>query len=98
VADAPLPLLFIEGGWPSDAASTPVISTPEMQRRYLKRQALILERAGAVAWFQISFTDLDSAAWGASTGLFARIGLVDEALVPKPALADWDELLRRRLR
>jgi hypothetical protein len=96
VANARLPLLFIEGGWPSDAQSAPVNSSPEMQRRYIRRQAALLDNATAVAWFQISFTDLDTAAWGPGVAVFSRIGLADATLAAKPALADWDELLRRR--
>jgi len=93
VADAPLPLLVIEGGWPSDAASG---SSPELQRRYLRRQAMLLDGVRAVGWFQISFTDLDVAAWPFDVAAFSRLGLVDTALEAKPALADWDEILHRR--
>jgi hypothetical protein len=92
----PLPLLAIEGGWPSDAGSG-VASSPDMQRRYIRRQAALLDQARAVAWFQITFTDLDDAAWPAGVRPFARLGLVDAALQPKPALTDWDEVLMRRL-
>jgi hypothetical protein len=95
IESAPLPVVFVEGGWPSDAGSGPNPSTPDTQRRYVRRQAELLDRIPAVAWFQISFTDLDEAAWGSGVRPFARIGLVDTALNPKPALADWDDLLRR---
>lgn len=41
-ADAPLPLVVIEGGWPSvDVAG--VVSSPDEQRRYIERQPLMLE-------------------------------------------------------
>jgi len=96
VADAPVPELVLEGGWPSVAAGA-VASTPELQARYLRRQAEILDRAQAVALFQITFTDLDLAAAppppGSILPLFAHLGLVDSALGAKPALAVWDSLL-----
>lgn len=92
----PLPLLAVKGGWPSDAGSG-IASSPRLQRRYIRRQAMLLDQAHALAWFQISFTDLDETAWPAGVRPFARLGLVDTALSAKPALADWDELLGRRL-
>ena len=95
VVAAPLPLLVIEGGWPSDAASG-IVSSPQMQQRYLLRQAQLLDAARAVAWFQINFTDLDETQYP-GTRLFARLGLVDTALAPKPALGDWDAI-RSRMR
>lgn len=96
VADAPVPELVLEGGWPSVAAGA-VASTPELQARYIRRQAEILDQAQAVALFQITFTDLDLAAAppppGSILPLFAHLGLVDSALGAKPALAVWDSLL-----
>lgn len=91
-----LPLQQIEGGWPSDAGSG-VASSPEVQRRYIRRVAALLDQARAIGWFQINFTDLDDAAWPAGVRPFARLGLVDAALQAKPALADWDEIRARRL-
>lgn len=101
VAGQPLPELVLEGGWPSVAAGG-VASTPEMQARYIRRQAAILDAAGAAAVFQITFTDLDLNAAppppGSSLPLFAHLGLVDSALGPKPALAVWDSVLALDLR
>ncbi len=92
----PLPELVLEGGWPSVPAGA-VASTPELQARYIRRQAQILDRAGAIALFQITFTDLDLSAAppppGSILPLFAHLGLVDSALGAKPALAVWDSLL-----
>ena len=91
-----LPMLVIEGGWPSDTAG--VVSNPAMQSRYITRHAAIQDRAGTVAWFQITFTDLDEAAYGFPPGAltpFAFNGLVDVNLVPKPALATWDAVFVR---
>ena len=96
VAGAPLPELVLEGGWPSVAAGG-VSSTPELQARYIRRHAEILDAAQAAAVFQITFTDLDLSASppppGSVLPLFAHLGLVDSALAPKPALAVWDSVL-----
>jgi hypothetical protein len=68
-----------------------------LQARYIRRQAALLERAGAVAVFQITLTDLDLSASppppGSVLPLFAHLGLVDSAFAAKPALAVWDSLL-----
>jgi hypothetical protein len=92
----PLPELVLEGGWPSIPAGA-VASTPELQARYIRRHAQILDHAAAVALFQITFTDLDLSAepppQGSVLPLFAHLGLVDSALGPKPALSTWDSLL-----
>jgi hypothetical protein len=96
IEDAPLPVLVLEGGWPSVAAGG-VNSTPELQSRYIRRHAEILAGANAAALFQITFTDLDLSAAppppGSVLPLFAHLGLVDSALGRKPALAVWDSLL-----
>jgi hypothetical protein len=96
VADSPIPELVLEGGWPSVAAG-PVSSTAEMQSRYVRRHAAILDAAQAVAVFQITFTDLDLSAAPpppeSILPLFTHLGLVDSALGPKPALTVWDSLL-----
>jgi hypothetical protein len=101
VADAPIPELVLEGGWPSVAAG-PVSSTTELQSRYVRRHAAILDAADAVAVFQITFTDLDLSAAppppGSNLPLFAHLGLVDSALGAKPALTVWDSLLALELR
>lgn len=96
VADQPLPEVVLEGGWPSVAAGG-VSSTPELQARYIRRHAEILDAAQAAAVFQITFTDLDLSASPpppeSVLPLFAHLGLVDSALAPKPALAVWDSVL-----
>jgi hypothetical protein len=96
VAGQPLPEVVLEGGWPSVAAGG-VTSTPELQARYIRRHAEILDAAQAAAVFQITFTDLDLSASppppGSVLPLFAHLGLVDSALAPKPALAVWDSVL-----
>ena len=90
-----LPVLVVEGGWTSASVST-VVSTPEKQAAYLRRQSELLERAEALFVFQLTFTDLDLASFPpplpANLGFFAFLGLVDDDLNPKPALGVWDSL------
>jgi hypothetical protein len=94
--EAPLPLLVIEGGWPSVSVAG-AQSSPDEQRRYIERQAAMLEAARAQAWFQITFSDLDVAAFPPGILPFASLGLVDALLQPKPALQAWDDAFRRPL-
>jgi hypothetical protein len=94
----PLPMLVIEGGWPSVPSGAATASTPQMQSRYIARHARIQDQAGTVGWFQITFTDIDEAAYGFPPGAltpFAHLGLVDVNLAPKPALAAWDAVFAR---
>ena len=90
-----LPVLVVEGGWTSASVST-VVSSPEKQAAYIRRQAALLERAEALFVFQLTFTDLDLAGFPpplpANLSFFAFLGLVDDDLNPKPALAVWDSL------
>jgi len=94
---APLPVVVLEGGWPSVPAGA-VNSTPQLQSRYIHRHAELLDQADAVGLFQITFTDLDLTAIpqppGSILPLFASLCLVDTAL-PKPALAAWDSIYQR---
>jgi len=96
-----LPVMVVEGGWPSMSAAGFVTSAVE-QARYIHRQGQLLDRAAAVGVFQLTFTDLDLVAAppppGSILPLFATLGLVDTALIPKPALASWDSLFDRRLK
>ncbi len=96
-----LPVLVLEGGWPSVPVNANG-STPALQAKYLARQARLLNAAGAVGLFQITFTDFDLSQFPPSTvpGLtpFAHLGLVDSVLGPKPALATWDSVLARPYR
>ena len=96
-----LPLLVVEGGWPSGSAPGFFKSSPEMQTRYLRRQSQLLSEANALAVFQLSFADLDLASFPkpvpAILPLFATLGLVDSNLKPKPSLSTWDSLFSRTL-
>lgn len=95
---APLPLVILEGGWPSVPAGN-ALSTPAMQARYIERQGRIIDASEVAGLFQITFTDLDVSALpppvDSSIVPFAHLGLVDSVLDPKPALTAWDSLLAR---
>ena len=93
---APIPMMVIEGGWSSVTVS-PTVTDEAMQRRYIERHEAILDKAGAIGWFQITFTDIDLAAIGLppSAAPFAYLGLVDVNLQPKPALSAWDAAFHR---
>lgn len=94
-------MLVVEGGWTSASVST-VVSSEAKQRRYLERQARLLDAVDARFLFQLTFTDLDLSTFPPplppNLGFFAFLGLVDAELNPKPALNVWDSLyaLRRR--
>jgi len=96
-----VPVFVAEGGWTSASFASPAVSsTPALQAEYLARQDQLLERAGGVALFQLTFTDLDLASYPPQPPtsilpLFASNGLVDPELAPKPALAAWDRLFAR---
>jgi hypothetical protein len=94
VETQPLPVMVIEGGWSSETVS-PNPSTREIQRRYIRRHAELLDRVAAIAWFQLTFTDLDLASWPPGVAPFAYLGLVDTQYQPKPALGEWDAVFRR---
>jgi len=94
VAGDPLPVLVLEGGWPSVTVGA-VAGTPAMQADYIRRMDTLLGATEAAGWFQITFTDLDLAAWPAGLAPFAHNGLVDVDLEAKPALAAWSALLGR---
>ena len=89
-----LPVIVTEGGWSSVTVSS-TATTPAMQRRYIVRQAQLIDQVTALGWFQLTFTDLDLAVWPPQVAPFAYLGLVDTNLNPKPALAPWDSLFRR---
>jgi hypothetical protein len=96
-----LPVMVVEGGWPSASVRGVFSSSPEMQARYIARQSELLDAAKAIAVFQLSFTDLDLGSFPkpvpAILPLFATLGLVDSNLRPKPALAIWDKVYARPL-
>jgi hypothetical protein len=101
VAGTSLPVFVAEGGWTSASVGA-VVSTPELQRRYLPKQAALLDSVSAIAWLQLLHADPDLTQWPppipTNLPLFTSIGLVDSNFVPKPALAEWDALFARPLR
>jgi len=96
-----LPLMVVEGGWPSASVRGAFSSSSEMQARYIARQSKLLNEANAIAVFQLSFTDLDLGSFPKPVPtilpLFATLGLVDTQLRPKSALVAWDKIYARRL-
>jgi hypothetical protein len=96
-----LPVMVVEGGWPSASVRGVFSSSPEMQARYIARQSQLLEQANAIGVFQLSFTDLDLGSFPKPVPtilpLFATLGLVDVNLRPKLALAAWDTIFARHL-
>jgi hypothetical protein len=96
-----LPVLIVEGGWPSASVRGTFTSSPALQARYLSRQSALLADANAIAAFQLTFADLDLASFPKPVPrilpLFATLGLVDSNLQPKPALNTWDSIFARRL-
>jgi hypothetical protein len=96
VVASPVPVMVLEGGWPSVSVGT-IASSPTLQSRYIHRQAELHDATMAKGVFQITFTDLDPSIFppGSTLPLFATLGLVDTALHPKPALAAWDSILAR---
>ncbi len=96
-----LPLMVVEGGWPSASVRGVFSSSPEMQASYIARQSELLDSAKAIGVFQLSFTDLDLASFPkpvpAILPLFATLGLVDTNLKAKPALTTWDKVYARPL-
>ena len=96
-----LPVMVVEGGWPSASVRGVFSSSPDVQARYVARQSQLLDEAKAIGVFQLSFTDLDLGSFPkpvpAILPLFATLGLVDVNLKPKPSLNTWDKIFARRL-
>jgi len=96
-----IPVFVAEGGWTSESiriAPFVINSSPEKQRDYISRHHQLLNTVKAIGYFQLVFTDLDLAALPPEVNdnirFFAFLGLVDKALEPKPALAEWDKLFQ----
>src|SRR5881394_103423 len=93
-----LPVLVVEGGWPSISVGS-IASSPSEQARYVTRQEALLDSANANGVFQLTFFDLDlstdSQPPGSILPLFTHLGLADSAMRAKPALATWDDVRKR---
>ena len=99
---ATLPVLGVEGGWPSVSVGG-VMSSPAEEARYITQQARLLDSARARGVFQLTFYDLDLRGFppqppGSVLPLFTHLGLADSAMDAKPALASWDSTVRRPYR
>lgn len=96
-----LPMMVTEGGWTSSTSGS-VRSDPQVQARYIRLHASLLDSVQAKAWLQLLFADLDLDTWPKplpeNLPLFAHIGLTDTRFAAKPALAEWDALRTRALR
>lgn len=100
-AEAHMPVRVVEGGWASVTLGA-IASSPAEQARYIRRQMALLDSAKANAVFQLDYTDLDLSSFPqpqpAILPLFATLGLVDTAFVPKSARAAWDSAFARPYR
>jgi hypothetical protein len=97
-----LPVIVAEGGWTSASVGS-VQSNPGTQAKYVRRLEKLADAAKAVAVFQLNYTDIDVAAYGAAitnptVTLFASIGFADVNLGAKPALSMWDSVFARPLK
>jgi hypothetical protein len=101
-----LPVFVSEGGWTSQSitgfSGMAINSSPLIQAQYIDRQDQLLAQTGAIAWFQLTFTDIDLSslppALASSLQYFAYLGLVDSNLQPRLALASWDSLYKKMLK
>ena len=95
-----LPVMVVEGGWTSASVGA-IVSSPEIEARYITRHATLLDSVHAIGVLQLQFADLDLSTYPmpqpANLPLFASLGLTDSNFNPKPALAAWDALHGRRL-
>jgi hypothetical protein len=99
-----LPVMVTESGWISTQITGfnggLITGTPASQQKYIDRQAVLLNQAKAISWFQLTFTDIDFSALPPSTPqnlqYFTTIGLVDTSFQPKPALSSWDSIFRHQ--
>lgn len=99
-----LPVIVSEGGWMSEGAGS-FVSSPQLQARYIRRQADLLDSVQAYAVIQLLFTDIDLSSvpepYPDTLPLFISLGLMEldgNTFVAKPALAVWDELFARALK
>lgn len=93
-----LPVLVVEGGWPSVTVGS-VVSSPTLQARYIQHQTRLLDQARARGVFQLTFYDLDLTGVtlppGSILPLFTHLGLADSGFNAKPALGVWDSVFAR---
>ena len=100
-----LPLIQVEGGWPS-VPGPAGNGSPESQVAYFRKLFDLLDGVEARLCVLLTYTDLDLASptWNVPTDrlatldLFAHSGIVDAQFRPKPAYATWVEQYRKPLR
>ena len=101
-----LPAFVSEGGWTSESFTGPnnqtITGSTTLQQNYITRQSQLLDKAKAIAVFQLTFTDIDLASLPSTVDptikYFAYLGLVDTNLQSKPSLATWDNVFKRALK
>ncbi|GAC1422788.1 MAG: hypothetical protein NVS1B13_02520 [Flavisolibacter sp.] len=101
-----LPVFVSEGGWTSQSitgfSGNIITSNPQIQRDYISLQSKLLGEAKAIAWFQLTFSDIDLSGWPSSyppnLKYFTYLGLVDIQLKPKPAQEAWDSIFKLPLK
>jgi len=94
-----VPVYISESGWSSQTVGT-YTENAQKQADYILRQFQLLDSVNAIAYFQLTFTDINLYASGTASGLdpFAYIGIVDTNLNAKPALAAWDSIYHKTLK
>jgi hypothetical protein len=100
-----LPVFVSEGGWSSSSLTVGnknIISNADIQKEYINYHAQLLDNVKAIAYFQLTFTDIDVQSLpsnGSPTiAYFSDLGMVDINLNPKPSLSSWDGLFNRKLK
>jgi hypothetical protein len=100
VAGSGLRAMVVEGGWTSASVDS-YVSSPEIQARYITRQAQLLDSIAAVGVAQSLYADPVLSALPqplpTNLALFAHLGLTDSNFNGKPALASWDALFARTM-
>ncbi|MDA8137448.1 MAG: hypothetical protein M0036_02240 [Desulfobacteraceae bacterium] len=93
-----MPVLVCEGGWTS-AGVDAIVSSPQVQARYIRRQADLLDSVQARAMAQTLFVDIDmdqlTVEPPPNLYFFISLGLMDKDFQAKPALEVWDDLFAR---
>jgi hypothetical protein len=94
-----IPVFVSEGGWSSGTVSN-FEGSLQKQSDYISKNGLLLNEVKAIAYFQLTFTDIDLSALPSNVpsniSNFAYLGLVDKNLQSKPALSNWDILYKKQ--
>lgn len=99
--------IFIsEGGWNSQSFTGPdgnmIKGSQDIQQKYIRRQTQLLDRAKAIAVFQLTPTDLDVSFFppgvDPTINFFIYLGLWDKELNSKLALTEWDANFKKNLK